>query len=421
MIGKSRSLRIVAIDSGHVSFLDLDYQLGFKDTIIFPTFPLDSRFMNRFSSPHDFQCPSIGSSLYETVRALVFSKRTIVSVSLKIYDSRSGHFDLVLDEEMIKMKGNKTRGDMYVAPWNWRSFADPSPDRFWLQIEAIDISGKSSYSQTRPFSVNGLTADTSWKWKEFFVMGVQWAALYQPILHVVLTLLFLVLLVPRGILIFSKNYTAYKVSPVVSRKKSICISVVEAVILVLVELCQFTEIWWGLLLYMLYLVFLPWFFGQVYSLAGKMAYMTHRGWTVTSRKNGNHNAYSGVPDIMVIVLPHLVFVVLPTVLVVGAMAAERTAYRAYFRSVSGKKEDDHREESKKHVKLQSFSGAFGYWCERWMRKLLLFISLLILWKHWKQCRTLVKAYDMNPFLHSPVYCFWIPISFVYAIYKTSMV
>jgi len=30
---------------------------------------------------------------------------------------------------MVKLEGNETRGDMYVAPWNWRAFADSSPDQ----------------------------------------------------------------------------------------------------------------------------------------------------------------------------------------------------------------------------------------------------------------------------------------------------
>lgn len=381
---KSRSLRIVAIDSGHVSFLDLDYQLGSRDTIILPTFPLDSRFMHRISSPRDFQCQSTETSSLETVRSLIFSRRVIISVSLKIYDSRSGHFHLVLDQDMIKLKGNETRGDMYVAPWNWRAFTDPSPDRFWLQIVATDISGKYTYSQPRPFSINGLTADVNWKWKEFFVMGVQWAALYHPLLHVVLTLLFTLLLIPRAFLIFSKNFTAYnKNNSANQREKNLFVCFINTGIFVLVELCRLTEIWWGIILYLLYLAFLPWFFGHVSTEEGKMSYMNLGGWFVSSSKNGSQNVYVGVPDVMVIVLPHLVFVVLPTVLVAGALAAERIAYRAHLLSLSGKKEDDHYKESKRYVKFRRFSNAFGFWSGRWIRKVLLFICLLILWKHGK--------------------------------------
>ncbi|PKA55791.1 Putative metallophosphoesterase [Apostasia shenzhenica] len=418
---KSRNIRIVAIDSGHVSFLDMDNSLGPKDTIILPTFPLDSRFMQRISSQRDFNCQITRTLSYEAVRALVFSRRVIVSVSAKVFDSRPGRFDLVLDTGMTKLKGNETRGDLYVASWNWQAFADPSPDRFWLQVEAVDISGRSTYSQPRPFSANGLTADISWTWKEFLVMGCQWAALYQPLLCGVLTFIFTFLLIPRILLIFSKNYLANnRISSIFSRK-SMWLHLIDTGILVVVELCRMTAIWWGILLYLVYLLLFPWFISQIYIEADKMTYMTHRGWAITSSLNGTHNAFFGMPDVMVIVLPHLFFVVLPTVFVVGGMSAERTAYRAYCLTFSGKKEDDHAKGSKENKENQCLSDASVFFRRRWMRKLLLLICLAILWKHWKQCRALVKAYDMNPLLHSPVYCFWIPALLIYTIHKTSTV
>ncbi|KAG0478382.1 hypothetical protein HPP92_013101 [Vanilla planifolia] len=416
---RSRSLRIVAIDSGHVSFLDLDYSSGPKDTIILPTFPLDARFMQRVSSPRDFLCLTTRTS-YETIRALLFSRKPIVSVSAKIYDSRSGHFSLVLEADMMKLKGNGTRGDMYVAPWNWRAFSDPSPDRFWFHIVAVDIYGKSTHSPLRPFSINGLTADVSWNWTEFFVMGCQWTALYQPLLNIVLVLIFALLLIARAFLIFSKNCTtSNKISPVESRKKCIWVYPIDTGIFTLIELSRMTAIWWGILLYLIYLVFFPWFLGQVYSEVGKMSYISLRGWVVTSPKNASQKAYIGDPDIMVIVLPHLFFVVLPTVLVAAAMVAERTAYRIHFLSLSGKKQDDNCKEFKRNVGSQSSTDASKFWRGRWMRKFILFIILLILWRHWKQCRSLVKAYDMNPFLHAPVYCFWIPALLAFTVYKTT--
>lgn len=39
----------------------------------------------------------------------------------------------------------------------------------------------------------------------------------------------------------------------------------------------------------------------------------------------------------------------------------------------------------------------------------------------QQCRALVKAYDMNPFLHAPVYCFWIPMLLAFTAYTTAAV
>ena len=44
---------------------------------------------------------------------------------------------------------------------------------------------------------------------------------------------------------------------------------------------------------------------------------------------------------MVVVLPHLFFVVLPSILVTGALAAEREICREHFLLRLGKKEDDY--------------------------------------------------------------------------------
>ncbi|XP_066311570.1 putative metallophosphoesterase At3g03305 [Miscanthus floridulus] len=179
---KSRSLRVLAIDDGDVSYTDIDFRLGSKSIIILPTFPLDSRFMQRASAFRDFKCHVTGASSFDTVRALVFSKHEIVSVSVKIYDSRPGTLEVVFDSEMKRVDSNETRGNMYLIPWNWRAFEDSSPSRYWLQIEVMDITGDTSVSQLRPFSVNGLSARVNWTWKEFFVMGIQWASIYHPAL-----------------------------------------------------------------------------------------------------------------------------------------------------------------------------------------------------------------------------------------------
>ncbi|KAE8734958.1 putative metallophosphoesterase [Hibiscus syriacus] len=136
---KSRAMRILAIDRGHVSFADIDFNSGSKKTIILPTFPLDSRFMSTSSSHHEYECEHMLSSSYETVRALVFSVSPIVSVVTKIYDTRYGKLETIVDASMTKVEDESSRGDLYVVPWNYKAFQDPSANRFWLQIEATDI------------------------------------------------------------------------------------------------------------------------------------------------------------------------------------------------------------------------------------------------------------------------------------------
>lgn len=403
---KSRIMRILAIDAGHVSFVDVDFSFGAKKTVILPTFPLDSRFMQRISSPSEYDCQLINVSSYETVRALIFSETEIVSVVAKIFDSRSGDLDLVMEATMRKRKENRTRGDLYSVPWNWRAFSDPSPDRFWLQIEAIDISGRSSFTQLQPFSVNGLTLKLNWKWREFLVMGCQWSALYLPILWAILLSLFALLLIPKVFLVCSNNHYTYKNLSLDVNAKGIGKCLTVGVCWVLVELSKVKSIWFGMLIYLIYLAFFPWFFGQVFTESGSMGYMSRMGWRVRISNNSSIQSHIGFPDVMVVVLPHLCFAVLPAVLVSAALAAEKAAYHVHYLSTSGKKEDDYISKSKRHVR------------ERWIRKLLLVVCFAIIWKHWKQCRALTKAYEMNPFLHSPTFCLPIPFLLAYAIYKT---
>ncbi|WVZ67871.1 hypothetical protein U9M48_016890 [Paspalum notatum var. saurae] len=412
---KSRSMRILAIDDGYVSYTDIDFRLGSKSIIILPTFPLDSRFMQRASTSRDFKCHITGPSTFDTVRSLVFAKHEIVSVSVKIYDSRPGTFEVVLDSEMKRVDSNETRGHMYLVPWNWRAFEDPSPSRYWLQIEAMDITGGKSVSQLRPFSVNGLSARVNWTWKEFFVMGIQWASVYHPALWCALSLIFSLLLVPQVSAVVFKDQFTYKSLCAYSSQRTLLKSLVGGFIWLFVELARVILVWSFLLVYALYLVFLPWLFGHPITENGKLAYMTHKGWILKRPNSGNEVIHAGTPDVMVIVLPHLCFVLLPTVVILAAMAAERTAYREHYLSLSGKKKDDYYRKSRRQIEHENF------WNGRWIRKFLCLLCLVVLWKHWKICRALVKAYAMNPLLHAPVLLFFVPSLIVFTIYKTSSI
>ncbi|KAK3166207.1 hypothetical protein QOZ80_1AG0042780 [Eleusine coracana subsp. coracana] len=408
---KSRSMRILAIDDGYVSYTDINFKLGSKSIIILPTFPLDSRFMQRASDFRDFKCHILGASTFYTVRTLVFSKHEVVSVSVKIYDSRPGSLQVVFDSEMKRVGSNETRGHMYVVPWNWRAFEDPSPSRYWLQIEVMDVTGDTSVSQLRPFSVNGLASRASWTWKEFFVMGIQWASLYHPALWFVLSVIFSLLLVPQVADVIFKDQFTYK-NICSNGSRTMVKYIVCGFTWLFFELARVTLVWLSLLFYVIYLVALPWLFGHPITEDSKLTYMTYKGWILKGPNNSNEVVHAGTPDVMVIVLPHFCFVLLPTIVILSAMAAERTAYREHYLSQSGKKRDDYHKKSKKQIEHEKF------WNSRWIRKLLFLLCLVVLWKHWKLCRALVKAYAMNPVLHSPVLFFFIPAIIVFALHKT---
>ncbi|XP_057960566.1 putative metallophosphoesterase At3g03305 isoform X2 [Malania oleifera] len=412
---KSRMMRILAIDRGHVSFVDIDFKAGARKTIILPTFPLDSRFMLTASSPHKYSC-EVNPSSNGMIRALVFSVSPIVLVVARIYDSRPGDLNMVMETPMTKQEDNSSRGDLYSALWNFKAFEDPSPDRYWLQIEAVDIMGRSSLTELRPFSITGHSARVLWTWKEFFVMGCQWDALYYPIIWFSLSFLFIILFTPKALLIFTNRQHTYKNF---SNNKGL----LNGLAWFLTELCSIPIIWFGMLGYLFYLVLFPWFFGQVFTDDGGRGYMTYKGWVLKTSDERKKLEFIGSPDIMVVVIPHLLFVVLPAILVAGGLSAEREVYRIHFLTLSGKKEDDYGWENKGSMSYdyQGTGRLKLNFQKRWIRKFLLVVLLAICWQHFKSCRALMKAYAMNPILHFPVYSLSIPLLLLYVVYRTSKV
>ncbi|XP_024189933.1 putative metallophosphoesterase At3g03305 isoform X2 [Rosa chinensis] len=406
---KSRAMRILAIDRGHVSYVDVDFKLGTKKTIILPTFPLDSQLMSTSSFRHEYECRAMGPFSYEAIRALVFSVSPLVSVTAMIYDTRPGYLSMVLEAPMIKLQHNTSRGDLYIAPWNYRAFEDPSPDRYWLQIEATDFMGRSTLSDLRPFSINGLSTKLSWTWKEFIVMGCQWAALYYPMLWSAVYFLLLILLIPKALLIFSNKHFTYKNK-----------GFLNILGWVSQELCRVPLAWFGLVGYLFYLILFPWFIGQVFTDGKDKGYMTYMGWVIKSVNEDGKHEYVGSPDVMVVVLPHLLFVVFPAILVTGALAAEKQIYREHVLSLSGKKEDDPDQEEKRSLWYGNRGSRKSNSCvgDRWIRNVLLVVCLAICWKHFMNCRALIKAYEMNPIINFPGYSLTIPLLLAYTVYRT---
>ncbi|KAL6646432.1 hypothetical protein ACP70R_018040 [Stipagrostis hirtigluma subsp. patula] len=373
----ARSMRIVAVDSGYVSYTDINFTFGSRDVIIVPTFPLDSRFMQRSSYPHDSSCQAMSTTHLGTVRTLVFSRQKIESVTAKVYDSRSGGLHLLLEQEMERTSRSGARGDMFTAPWNWRALVDELPDRYWLQIEVMDMSGEIYYSQLRPFSVNGLAAKVSWTWKEFRVMGCQWNQLYYPIMWSTFAFLFSLILIPRTSLTFYEDQFMlnFRSPKTTTRSSSGRLSSVNFDFFA-VEISKIYSIWTGMLVYLLYLIFFPWFSGYAVTQNSNKMYLHYKGWSASYFGNTRTVPYLGLPDVMVIVLPHLLFVVLPAYLVIVAIAAERAVYLRRHLSWTAKKHDDHYKRGRNCMKHA--------WIFHCFRKFLILLCLPIAWKHWKR-------------------------------------
>ncbi|KZV37347.1 metallophosphoesterase-like, partial [Dorcoceras hygrometricum] len=401
---KSRAMRILAIDGGHISFVDIDFKLGARKTIILPTFPLDSRFTLK-----SFQCGATNAS-YREIRAMVFSTSPIISVVARIYDSTSGNLLVVMETLMTKLE--ESNGDLYRSPWNIKAFEDPSPERYFLQIETTDVSGRSTVSDLRPFSVSGLPAELPWNWKEFFVMGCQWDSLYLPIFWCFYLLVLPLLLIPKILLSVSRRHYLYKTLK--SNK-----GFINGIARILIEIHNFPIAWCCLVGYLFYLVLCPWFSGHFFNEGGELGYMTYRGVALKFNDFGKIK-FLGFPDAMVIVLPHLYFILLPAIIAIIMLAAERGLYHDYIISLSSKKKDDtdgpdkeatfHNNRTKKISELILL--------KRWLRKFFLVVSLAISWKHLKNCRDLVRAYEMNPYIHFPIYGLAVPLLLAYTIWKT---
>ncbi|XP_073020015.1 putative metallophosphoesterase At3g03305 [Primulina eburnea] len=401
---KSRSMRILAIDGGHISFVDIDFKLGAKKTIILPTFPLDSRFTSK-----SFQCGTTDAS-YREIRALVFSTSPIISVVARIYDTSSGNLIVVMETSMTKLEGS--RGDLYGAPWNFKAFEDPLPERYLLQIETTDITGRSTVSDIRPFSVNGLPAKLLWSWKEFFVMGCQLDSLYLPIFWCFYLSVLSILLIPKVLLSFSRRHYLYK-----NLKSNT--GFINGATRILVEIHNVPVAWFCMIGYLSYLVLFPWFSGQFFNEGGELGYMTYRGVALKLNNFGKME-FLGFPDAMVIVLPHLYFIVLPAIIAIIMLAAERGLYHDYLISLSSKKKDDtdgqNKETSLPNNRPKKISELILL--KRWLRKFFQVVSLAISWKHLKNCSDLMRAYEMNPFIHFPIYSLAVPLLLAYTIWKT---
>ncbi|KAJ6987410.1 hypothetical protein NC653_020615 [Populus alba x Populus x berolinensis] len=219
-------------------------------------------------------------------------------VVARIYDTRPGSPHLIMETTMTKFVRDVSRGDIYAAAWNYKAFEDPSPDRFWLQIEVTDAMGRSTLSELRPFS----------------------------------------------------------------------------------DLCRIPVVWFGILGYLIYLISCPWLIGQVFTDGENRGYMTYMGWVVKNFNNSEKHEYIGSPDIMVVVLSHFFFVVIPSILVAGALAAERGICKEHFLSPSDKKEDDDSsQKNKRSVKYDNQGRRINkfLFVERLFRKILLVIQVKI--------------------------------------------
>ena len=137
----------------------------------------------------------------------------------------------------------------------------------------------------------------------------------------------------------------------------------------------------GYVSFLFYLLLFPWLWGQVVTYGGEMGFMTLKGWVVKFNKIAKLE-FIGVPDIMVVVFPHLFFMVLPSILVTLALAAERGMYREHLLCLSPKNLVENNPGSQSRDSCGNGKSKFCL-SKRWVRNILQLISLAIFWTHFK--------------------------------------
>ncbi|KAJ7522766.1 hypothetical protein O6H91_18G025700 [Diphasiastrum complanatum] len=467
----SRMMRLLAVDHGHTSFVDVsfrsyntlnDTETLIVPTIILPTFPLDSRSMQRFNS-------HVGRSKFpdfhpmdDSIRALVFSQEHLVSVSAKIYDSVTGK--MVLMDELLMHQDIGSISPLYIVQWDIKRFSDPSPTRFWLQVCSNNSLGEQAASELRPFSVIGKVGPMRQGIIYFIVMGIVWDLVYYPLLWGVFLLIFGVLVIPKMCSLYlerlgRRNTWGLELFACRTNNMSIFHRLIKTLLWILIEGSDNSCVWWLEVVYVVYLVLFPWFWGLVIMESNPPGYMSFKGWTVRSLQSAEESGL-GVPDIIVVVLPFLCVILLPAILLNAALSAERSV-REIHASVKFKcckkregsrytsLSDNKDVESKKHAAFACGTNDSNTYlpstretfldnshsdtcdsvhrrevpsckiCRGWLRKLLLGGCLLMGLLHLRQCYFLFKAYGAKYILSSPGYVWPVPLLFLIGTYTTS--
>eukprot|EP00249_Psilotum_nudum_P012366 c23740_g1_i1 orf=282-2642(-) len=456
---KSRMMRIIMIDGGHVSFLDVDLSnlnpsshdmLTELPTIVLPTYPLDSRMMQRATGHHLF----LGS-----IRSVVFSPQPVISATAKIFDSVSIPYILMEELKMEPLVQLNSRGVLFTAAWNSNKYLDPYAGRYLLQIEVIDLHGKHTFSTLRPFSANGKIGQLKWTWSEFFVMGIVWDNAYPKLMWIAFALLLTLLLPPKICFLFFMRHRYYNkwVSSIFkssSRKGLDFRKFLKVFWWASVQSCEDQTMWWSQQFFVVYLIFFPWFWGQVLGEGYPLGYMSATGWTAKILGKVNSQSHLGVPDVMVVVLPHLYFIVFPLFLLISALSAERSFFELHSASLKSEDQwvmEDVPAVTGEHLASLSANGYMGTrqkilakkgelgmhkmelrsiygekkhkssckLCRRWVRIGLYVGCIALALAHGKRTYSLMRAYGAEALLMSPGLALPIPLLLTTSIYRTS--
>uniref|UniRef100_A0A0E0GK38 Uncharacterized protein n=1 Tax=Oryza nivara TaxID=4536 RepID=A0A0E0GK38_ORYNI len=304
---ESRLMRILAIDGGAISFIDHTLKQAFQTSILI-TYPTDSRSMN-------------------TLESMNWSTRNdinvIRNVSARVFDSHN-EFKIVEEIPLQLVATPSVHKPLFHAEWNAENYKSPSPTRYWLQVFAQDSQGGKTSSERRPFSVEGKVQIQSRPCLNYLIFEVQWEDMYQVLLWSNFAFIIVLLFAPKLLYHFMKKSLTYQrwtvsvmLSPIQPRKAYFWL------VWFLMEGARSRPIWFSLLIYVIWLIEMPWFWGHATSEKGEIAQMYLSGWSIPSLGEDLTWNKSSNPDVLVITLPFLYLVVVPVVVVIYSLFAEK--------------------------------------------------------------------------------------------------
>ncbi|XP_066395888.1 putative metallophosphoesterase At3g03305 isoform X2 [Miscanthus floridulus] len=273
----SRLIRILAIDGGAVSFIDHTLKQALQTSILI-TYPTDSRSMNMLDSEK--------WSMRNDINVLIFSHQVIRNVSARVFDSHS-EFKIVEEIPLQLVASTSAHRPLFHARWNAENYRSSSATRYWLQVFVLDSHGVKISSEQRPFSVEGKMAIPTSPWTNYLLFEVQWEDMYQVLLWSNLAFTIALLFIPKLLYHFVRRSSSYQrwsvsilSSPIQQRKAYFWL------VWFLMEGTRSKPFWSSMVIYVLWLIEMPWFWGHATSENGEIAQMYLSGWSVPVHDGG---------------------------------------------------------------------------------------------------------------------------------------
>lgn len=407
----SRLMRILAIDGGAVSFIDHTLKQALQTSILI-TYPTDSRSMNMLDSEK--------WSMRNDINVLIFSHQVIRNVSARVFDSHS-EFKIVEEIPLQLVASTSAHRPLFHAKWNAENYRSSSATRYWLQVFVLDSHGVKISSEQRPFSVEGKMAIPTSSWTNYLLLEVQWEDMYQVLLWSNLVFTIVLLFIPKLLYHFVRRSSSYQrwavsilSSPIQQRKAYFWL------VWFLMEGTRSKPFWFSMVIYVLWLIEMPWFWGHATSENGEIAQMYLSGWSVPVHDGGLMGNKLSNPDVLVITLPFLYLVVVPViVLIYGLFAENAIVFLRHRRRIvySADSANMHAGSSSllpvaPRALLMKFTDKMVsmmiQFCGSWTRRALLLTCLITAAIHLKLCSKLMSVYGIVPVVLSPPLT-WIPL------------